>query len=123
MKCLIDMNISPVWEDYLLKHGIDATHWIKVGSPKSIDQEILKYAKHNGFIIFTNDLDFGAILAATNALAPSVIQIRTQDLTTEAIGEQLLRCLNQFKVELEVGCILTLDTKKAKVRLLPLNPL
>jgi len=88
MKCLIDMNISPVWEDYLLKHGIDATQ-----------------------------------LAATNAMAPSVIQIRAQDLTTEAIGEQLLRCLNQFKAELEVGCILTLDTKKAKVRLLPLNPL
>jgi len=31
--------------------------------------------------VFTHDLDFGDILAATGAEAPSVIQVRTEDTT------------------------------------------
>ncbi len=40
----------------------------------------MEWAKTNSHIVFTHDLDFGAILAATNAIAPSVIQVRTQDV-------------------------------------------
>ena len=116
------MNLSPVWETFLTDNGVEAVHWINIGKATASDPEIFKYAQENQLVIFTNDLDFGAILAATNDSRPSVIQVRTQDLTPESIGKHLLNCLIQFQNELNSGCILTLDIHKFKVRILPINP-
>ena len=119
MKVLIDMNLSPIWEEYLRINGYEAIHWIKIGAPNAPDKIIFEYARAHGFIVFTHDLDFGAILAATNADAPSVFQVRTQDLTPQNIGEKVIYCLNKFAPQLLVGCMLTLDDARSKVRLLP----
>jgi predicted nuclease of predicted toxin-antitoxin system len=56
--------------------GHTASHWSTIGSLNAPDHEVLLWAKANGYLLFTHDLDFGAILAATEAEGPSVIQIR-----------------------------------------------
>jgi Domain of unknown function (DUF5615) len=38
----------------------------------------MRWARRNSYLIITHDLDFGAILTATNAQYPSVLQVRTQ---------------------------------------------
>ena len=48
---------------------------------------IWKWAKNNDFIVFAHDLDFGALLAAGSSEGPSVIQVRTQNITPETIGK------------------------------------
>ena len=63
MKILIDMNLSPLWVSYFANAGIDAVHWMTIGDAAAIDRVILTYAKTHGYIVFTNDLDFGALLA------------------------------------------------------------
>jgi predicted nuclease of predicted toxin-antitoxin system len=63
MKILIDMNLSPSWKSVLLNSGIHAVHWIEIGKPNASDSEILNWATLNNFIVFSHDLDFGAILA------------------------------------------------------------
>lgn len=80
MKILLDMNLSPDLIDRFSAYNIEAEHWISVGQPTAKDSEIMKFARESGYIVFTHDLDFGAILAATQAEAPSVIQARTQKL-------------------------------------------
>ena len=77
MKILIDMNLSPQWVAVFEGTGKQALHWSHVGPHNAPDHEILSYAKAEGYTVFTHDLDFGAILAATNADSPSVIQVRT----------------------------------------------
>lgn len=119
MKILIDMNLSPVWVDYFQEQGIEAVHWIQIGAATAPDTLIFDFAKNNNCIVFTNDLDFGTILAVTNAESPSVFQVRTQDLTPENIGQKVISCLKQFESELQNGCMLTLNDAKSKVRLLP----
>ena len=57
------MNLSPNWCGYLNAEGHDAIHWSEVGPPQTTDVEIMRWAS-----VLTNDLDFGAILAAP--LAP-----------------------------------------------------
>lgn len=121
MKILVDMNLSPLWVDFLQSNGIEAKHWSKVGDPKAPDAEIFGWAQKNGFIVFTNDLDFGAILAATNADAPSVIQIRAQALLPDDLGNQLLKIVAQFEVLLAQGALVTFDKARSKVRVLPLR--
>jgi len=65
MKILIDMNLSPAWVSVLEEAGHTASHWSTIGSFNAPDREVLLWAKANGCLLFTHDLDFGAILAAT----------------------------------------------------------
>lgn len=83
MKILIDMNLSPAWVSVLEEAGHTASHWSTIGSLNAPDREVLLWAKANGYLLFTHDLDFGAILAATEAEGPSVIQIRAQDISPD----------------------------------------
>jgi predicted nuclease of predicted toxin-antitoxin system len=81
MKILIDMNLSPEWAKEFLFHGIEAVHWTNVGKFDAPDSILLEWARENNHILFTHDLDFGTVLALTKAEKPSVIQVRTQDVT------------------------------------------
>src|SRR5690606_41682908 len=88
MKILIDMNLSPEWVDEFKKHGIAAVHWTSVGKFDAPDVLLMEWARNSGYIIFTHDLDFGTALALTNAEKPSVIQVRTQDVTVTHRSEE-----------------------------------
>jgi len=121
MKVVIDMNLSPAWVLPVEHAGHIATHWSSVGSPDATDREILNWARQNDYVVFTHDLDFGAILAATDANSPSVVQIRTQDPTPSFCAELLLDILRRYAQELLAGALISVDEDQARVRLLPLR--
>jgi predicted nuclease of predicted toxin-antitoxin system len=121
MKILIDLNLSPEWVSVLKAAGHEAVHWSHVGESTAPDTEILSWAKAHGYVMFTHDLDFGTILAATRANAPSVFQIRTQDVTPQAISDLVLSALNQFREQLLKGALISIDEDKSRARILPLS--
>jgi predicted nuclease of predicted toxin-antitoxin system len=121
MKILIDMNLSPRLVAFLVDAGIPATHWRSVGDPVAPDVEIMAYARANDFVVLTHDLDFGAVLAATNAERPSVEQIRSGDLTPETIAGPVVAGLQQCSKALAAGALVTIDPARVRVRVLPLN--
>jgi predicted nuclease of predicted toxin-antitoxin system len=121
MKILIDMNLSPAWVPVLEEAGYTASHWSTIGALNAPDREILLWAKANGYLLFTHDLDFGAILAVTEAEGPSVIQIRTQDITPDHAKNLLLTILDKFAENLFQGALISVDEEKSRVRLLPLR--
>jgi predicted nuclease of predicted toxin-antitoxin system len=114
------MNLSPRWAAFLRERGIEAEHWSTLGAADAADEVLFRHAAAGGWVILTNDLDFGAILAHTRSGKPSVVQMRTQDLRPEACGDALVRALRQCEGELASGCIVTLLPGKAKIRKLPL---
>ena len=63
----------------------------------------MAFARTNGYVVLTHDLDFGAILAATRGDKPSVVQIRTDDVSPEAIGATVVRALEQLRLDIEDG--------------------
>jgi len=81
LKFLVDVNLSPRLVQILNQYGVNAVHWSEIGSLKAPDEEIFLLARKRNFVVITHDLDFGAILAATQADAPSVIQIRTLNVS------------------------------------------
>lgn len=121
MKLLIDMNLSPTWVHYLAQAGIESVHWASIGNPHEPDRVIFEWAKAHGYVVFTNDLDFGAILAATNAQGPSVIQLRLQDLMPQSLATRLVRILKQFEDDLLRGALISVDERRAKARILPIH--
>jgi predicted nuclease of predicted toxin-antitoxin system len=72
------------------------------------------------FLVFTHDLDFGVILAATGWKTPSVIQVRTQDVFPEAIGKMVIAAIRQFLDEIHKGVLISIDESRARARVLPL---
>jgi len=121
MKILVDMNLSPRWIPALKQAGLQAVHWSSIGDPRAPDSEILDYARKNEYIVFTHDLDFGTILAAAQAQVPSVIQVRTHDVSPDSLCETVLSLLQQCKSELKTGALISLDKNKKRVRILPLH--
>jgi predicted nuclease of predicted toxin-antitoxin system len=121
MKILIDMNLPPRWVQVFAEARWEAVHWSQVGAPTASDREIMAWARDNGYIVFTHDLDFSALLAATQGSGPSVIQVRTQNILPQAIGNLVINAINQYEEELEKGAIITIDPVRARVRILPLR--
>jgi predicted nuclease of predicted toxin-antitoxin system len=122
MKLLVDMNLSPRWVNPLTEAGIEAEHWSSLGAAQAPDSEIMAFASANDYVVLTHDLDFSAILATTHGEKPSVVQIRADDVSLEAIGKQVIDALLQMTTELKEGALVTIDPNRTRLRLLPLPP-
>jgi predicted nuclease of predicted toxin-antitoxin system len=112
VKLLVDMNLSPRWVGMLSEAGIEAAHWFS---------EIMAFAAVNNYIVLTHDLDFSAILAATQGEKPSVVQIRAEDVSPDMISKQIIVALRQMATELEDGALLTIEPHRTRLRVLPLQ--
>jgi predicted nuclease of predicted toxin-antitoxin system len=121
VKILIDMNLSPDWADVFVQHGLTAVHWSTIGDPRSEDTVLMDWARANGHILFTHDLDFGTVLALTQAESPSVIQVRTQDVTPSHLAKAVIEVLQDNEALLEAGALIVLDEGRSRVRILPLT--
>lgn len=121
MKLIVDMNLSPRWIDLLNGAGMIAIHWSDVGRPNAPDSEIMAYVDTNDCVVLTHDLDFGAILTATQGAKPSVVQLRAEDVSPDVIGAQVISALRQMETELTDGALLTFDPSRTRLRLLPLR--
>ena len=120
MKLLIDMNLSPRWVSFLAASQIEAAHWSSVGAPHATDPEIMAYARERGYVVLTHDLDFSAILATTHGAGPSVVQLRSDELSPNAIGTQVVNAVKQLESQLQSGALVSVEPRRTKVRMLPL---
>jgi predicted nuclease of predicted toxin-antitoxin system len=120
MKFLIDMNLSPLWVPFLAGEGFEAVHWSAVGEAGAADSEIIDFAAANAWVVFTHDLDFGMLLAALRTKGPSVVQVRCQDVLPSAIGDIVLRAIRTAEPHLEAGALVTVDSIRHRIRLLPI---
>ncbi len=120
VRLLLDMNVSAEWISELSLHGWDAIHWVTVGDPRADDATIMAWALANRYVVFTNDLDFGTILALTQAAGPSVLQIRNRNVLLEDMGPKVIAALQRHESEIAAGALVVVDSRKVRVRLLPL---
>ena len=117
---LVDMNLSPTWVQALSSAGIPTRHWSSIGASDAVDATIFSWARENGYVVFTHDLDFGSMLALTQAEAPSVFQIRTDDVSPHSLAARAIALLRRFESELRDGALIVADEHRDRIRLLPL---
>lgn len=91
------------------------------GYPRAPDSLLASYALANGLVVLTQDLEFGALLAASGDSGPSVVQIRAGDTSPESIQQHVISALEQLSDEIEVGALITVDIDRSRVRLLPIR--
>jgi len=119
MKIIVDVNLAIRWANMLSSRGIETVHWTAIGAANAQDIEIMSYARQNGYSVFTNDLDFSAILVSTRAANPSVIQIRAEDTRPEAHLDRVAEALIKYSAAIEQGTIITIDPHKTRMHILP----
>lgn len=121
MKLLIDMNLSPEWIAFLGERHIEAVHWSLLGAADAADRVLMAYAREKDLVVLTSDLDFGTILAVTGAAKPSVVQIRSDDLSPSVIGDAVAVALKSLEADLLDGALVTIEPSRHRLRLLPLT--
>jgi len=121
VRILLDVNMSPLWCDYLRAAGHDAVHWSALGDVRADDTEIVAYARAHGFVIFTRDLDFGVLLTASGDARPSIIQFRGAGQLPAKIGPRVLHILQQAAPDLLTGAFISMDLNKTRLRIMPLS--
>jgi len=121
MKILVDMNLPPRWTRFLSEHGYEATHWSTEGDMRAPDSELLRWAREKGYVVLTHDLDFGLLLAMTQEAGPSVVQVRTHDVTPEAIGSVIVAALTKHADSLDRGALLSIQGQTSRARVLPIR--
>lgn len=99
-----------------------AVHWSTVGDPHATDRTIMGWARERQYVVFTHDLDFGTLLALTQAEGPSVIQVRTQNVMPAYLERVVTGVLTTYASQLSEGALLTVDEGRARVRILPITP-
>ena len=121
VKIVVDMNLSPDWISLLESHGWSAVHWSRIGDPRASDATIMEWAVTHESVVFTHDLDFGALLALSRATGPSVIQVRAVDVMPDRLGDAVLAALRQHEADLSSGALVVVDESRSRVRLLPIG--
>jgi len=113
------MNLSPEWVQVFSQQGWGAEHWSTVGDPRAPDRVLMEWARISGSVVFTHDLDFGALLSATGAVSPSVVQLRAEDVRPAAMAQTVITAMRMHRLALEQGALLTIDPRRSRVLVLP----
>ena len=121
MKFAVDVNLSRNWLPALRGEGHDAVYWNDVGDPSAADSEIMDWARAHDAVVLTCDLDFSAILAASGAPKPSVVQFRPGRHRPALLLGKLLLALRRYQSELQNGALVSIDQHASRVHHLPLT--
>lgn len=120
MKFIANMGISPDTVTFLQKLGYAAIHLDKAGLGRLPDSQILAKAYAEGYVVLTHDLDFGDLMAASGAIAPSVVIFRLRNMRPESVN-RFLQVIERFQVEHERGAVITVTEGNIRVRELPIG--
>ena len=109
-----------------MRNGLGATdggwstgrRWVIRGRPTG--QLWIGRSPH-GYFLVTRDLDFGTLLALTEASGPSAVQVRTQDVLPDHLETLLVPALKQTQPDLEQGALVTVREDTTRVRVLPIR--
>ena len=115
------MNLTPQWRLPLEQAGHEVRHWSEIGPHNAPDTTIMEWAREHGHVVFTHDLDYGALLYATGATAPSVIQARCEDVRPAALAPSVLKAIEEAEQELLTGALVTIDVNRHRISILPLK--
>lgn len=121
MKILVDMNLSPEWLEVLSQAGWDACHWSRIGSPSAPDTQVLAWARENGWVLLTQDLDFAELLFHAQAGTPSAVLLRLRSELDATQQARVCALLRAAVAPLEAGALLVIDEHRARLRRLPIR--
>ena len=118
---VLDQGIPRDAASFLRERGHDCIHVGEIEMSMATDEEIVAWSLERGAIVVTLDADFHAILAVSQARAPSVIRIRIQGLAALAVANLVQSVIAGFADELSSGSLVTVKANKTTCHKLPIG--
>lgn len=115
MKFLLDSCISVFAVKDLRNAGFDVL-WVPESGKDPGDEDIIKKAFEEGFVLVTADKDFGGLVFVYKRPHPAII--RLVDIPARNQGKSLLRLIETHRLDIEKQALITLDKYRVRVRLL-----
>ena len=123
MKFLLDSNLSHRVAQLLRDAGIEAVHVRDHDLQHAADSMIFEFARQHGFVLVSEDTDFGELLARQCTVAPSFVLLRTYEpLTLDEQAAVLLANFPGLHDALDQGAIVVIERSRLRVRRLPVLP-
>jgi predicted nuclease of predicted toxin-antitoxin system len=119
MKLLADLHISPRTVTYLKSLHHDVVRVSDIMPVTSSDEQIVSWAREQGRVILTQDLDFTNIIALSGQTTPSLITLRLSSSRIEYVNERLSRILPEIEIPIDTGLLVTVDDESIRKRTLP----
>jgi predicted nuclease of predicted toxin-antitoxin system len=122
MKFLVDNALSPDIAEGLRKANYDAVHVNDFDMGSAEDLAILLLAEQENRTIISSDTDFGTLLALRKKAKPSFILFRS-GAPHHPVAQLtiLLNNLPNLGEVLEKGAVVVFDSKRIRVRNLPIG--
>lgn len=121
MKLLLDQGLPRDAVERLKLAGVESVHVGSLGLSRASDREILLAAVTMRAIVVTLDADFHAILTESHQAGPSVIRLRIEGLNAEGLSRLLIHVLERAGEELRRGAMVSVNSRRVRVRSLPLG--
>jgi len=121
MKFLLDVHMPPILASSLEEEGHQYRLLAKIADPKSLDMEIIEIARLSGEVILTHDLDFGTLLAFSNASSPSVIIFRIPQINFSVLYQLIKENWVTVEDPLNKGAIVVFQANAIRIRELPIG--
>ena len=116
------MPLSPSLAKWLVGQGHEAVHAKDIGFERASDRTIIGYAKTNGFVIVTADLDYPRLLALTHEERAGLILFRGGQYSDSEAILLLQHALKRIPAEELMGEILVIERTRLRRTRLPLEP-
>ena len=116
------MNLSPDWIPMLPSRDWEARHWSEIGPGNAPNSTLMQWARDEGHVILTQDLDFSRLLFISGNGGPSVVLLRMKDEFDLAARENVFRALDQAGPALLSGALMIVSGDRARLRKLPIHP-
>lgn len=114
------MGISPRTVAFLRSHGHDAVHLLDEKQGRLADPEVLEKALRERRVLLTHDLDFGELLAASDAELPSVVIFRLRDMRPEQVNRYVRAVIDEYGDALANGVVISVSELRVRLRSLPI---
>jgi len=121
MRFLADAGVSPDTIALLTRLGHDAIHVRAPEMHRAQDRELVDYARSEGRVIVTFDLDFGTSSPCVLD-RPSVILLRLSDERPAEVNGRLATVVAEQDTALEAGALILVEDVRYRVRKLPIRP-
>lgn len=109
MRFLVDESLSWRLARALRQSGHDACHAADIGLKSGTDRDVFAFARAEGRVIITQDIDFEHLLVNSGSALPSVILFRTRDGKWRTHAAILTANLGAWEAELSAGAIITIQ--------------
>jgi predicted nuclease of predicted toxin-antitoxin system len=118
---IADVHISPLTVTALKLQGYNIVRSTDFLPATAADVEILEFARVEGRIVLTQDLDFSMLLALSNYDQPSLITLRLSSAKPDLVTQRLLEILPNLEQDLIEGSAITINDNSVRIRKLPIR--